>query len=121
MSLRAYTRAHSGVTVIELEGAVTLGDGSAVLRDVIVKAVEDGHKAILVDLEAVDYIDSAGLGQLVGCNASARARGAELKLVHLQKKIHGLLQLTKLITIFETFEDEEEAVRSFQRSATAEA
>jgi anti-anti-sigma factor len=110
---------HSGVAVIEFEGPITLGQGSAHLRDTVMKAIADGHKNILLDLEGVSYIDSGGLGELVSCYAVADARGADVKLVHLQ--VHGLLQLTKLITVFETFEDEEQAVRSFTRSAAAEA
>ena len=121
MSLRAYTRVHSGVAVIEFEGPITLGEGSALLRERVMKAVADGHKGILLDLEGVSYIDSGGLGELVSCNAVADARGADVKLVHLQKRVHGLLQLTKLITVFETFEDEEQAVHSFLRSNAAEA
>ncbi|HYI93275.1 MAG TPA: STAS domain-containing protein [Bryobacteraceae bacterium] len=114
MSLQAYTRIDSGVAVIELEGNVTLGKGSSLMRDAIHDALGKGHKNILLDLENVGYIDSAGLGELVGCNALADAKGADIKLVHLQKKVKGLLQITKLITIFETFEDENLAVKSFQ-------
>ncbi len=109
------------MAVIELEGSLTLGESLPVLREAVLQAVEKGYKAILLDMEGVNYIDSAGLGELVGCNSTADGRGADLKLLHLQKKVHGLLQLTKLITVFETFESEEEGVRSFQRSAAAEA
>jgi anti-sigma B factor antagonist len=112
---------HSGVAVIEFEGPITLGEGSALLRERVMKAVAEGHKGILLDLEGVSYIDSGGLGELVSCNAVADARGADVKLLHLQKRVHGLLQITKLITVFETFEDEEQAIRSFSRSRAAEA
>lgn len=114
MTLRAYTRLDSGVAVIELDGRITLGDGSTLLRGSIEKALEQGHKSILLDFEGVDYIDSSGLGELVGGNAAAISKGAKIKLVHLQKKVRGLLQITKLMTIFETFDDENVAVRSFQ-------
>jgi anti-sigma B factor antagonist len=115
--LRAYTRIDTGVAVIEFDGDVTLGEGSSFLRDTITQALAQGHKNILLDLENVSYIDSAGLGELVGCNSLARSQGAAIKLVYLNKKVRGLLQITKLITIFETFDDETIAVRSF-RAAT---
>jgi len=111
----------SGVAVVEFDGKITLGEGSSLLRETLDRVLSEGHKNILIDLEGVSYIDSAGLGELVGCSASARARGAGIKLVHLQKKIQGLLQITKLITIFETFTDEDEAVRSFKRVTSAQA
>jgi anti-sigma B factor antagonist len=113
--LQAYTRIDSGVAVLEFNGEVTLGQGAGLLRDTIVRALQQGHKKILLDLEEVSYIDSAGLGELVGCRPLARAQGAEIKLVHLQKRVQGLLQITKLITIFETFDDEYKAVQSFQQ------
>jgi len=121
MSLRAYTRIDSGVAVIELDGNITLGEGSSLLRETIQNVLAQGHKSILLDFEDVGYIDSAGLGELVGSNTLARAKGADVKLVHLQKKIQGLLQITKLITIFETFENENVAVKSFQRTNSAQA
>jgi anti-sigma B factor antagonist len=121
MKLRAYTRVDRGVAVIELMGSIVLGDGLTLLRDMINSAIQEGYKNILLDLEEVSYIDSAGLGELVSCNALVDAQGGDLKLVHLQKKIRGLLQITKLITIFETFEDETEALLSFQRAKAAPA
>ena len=120
MSLQVYTRIDSGVAVIELDGNVTLGEGSSLLRDTIQDALAQGHKNILLDLENVGYIDSGGLGELVGRKASADAKGVDIKLVHLQKKVKGLLQITKLITIFETFEDENVAVKSFHRASSAQ-
>jgi len=109
----------SGVAVIEFNGDVTLGQGAGLLRDTIFHELEQGQKKILVDLEEVSYIDSAGLGELVGCRSLAGKNGAEIKLVHLQKRVKGLLQITKLITIFETFDDEYKAVRSFQQTNSA--
>jgi anti-sigma B factor antagonist len=119
MKLRAYTRVDRGVAVIEFEGSVVLGDGLTLLRDMVTGALGEGYKNILLDLEGVSYIDSAGLGELVSCNALVDGHGGDVKLVHLQKKIKGLLQITKLITIFETFEDENEAIRSFKRTNAA--
>ena len=109
-----------GVAVIEFDGKITLGDGSGLLRDTVTQAITDGHKNVLLDLEGVSYIDSAGLGELVGCNSFAKTHAATIRLVHLQKKIHDLLQITKLITIFDTFDDEDEAVRSFGRTNSAQ-
>jgi len=121
MSLRAYTRLDSGVAVVELDGRILLGDGASFLRETVEQVLDAGHKNVLLDLEGVSYIDSAGLGELVACNKLAHSRGANIKLVHLQKKIKDLLQITKLITIFETFMDENEAVQSFNRSNSTQA
>jgi anti-sigma B factor antagonist len=120
MSLQAYTRMDRGVAVVELDGKITLGDGASLLRDTLNQAIADGHKNILLDLEGVSYIDSAGLGELVGCNSFAKTHGATVRLVHLQKKIQGLLQITKLITLFDTFDDEDIAVRSFNRTTSTQ-
>ena len=119
--LRAYTRLDNGVAVIELEGGLTLGDGLALLRETVTSAFTEGHPNVLLDLEGVSQIDSAGLGELVSCSVLADARGGDVKLLHLQKKIRNVLQVTKLITIFEAFEDEREAIRSFQRVVAAPA
>jgi len=116
MKLRAYTRVDSGVAVIELEGAITLGNGLDLLRDMVTRALDEGFTGVLLDLENVVNIDSAGLGELVSLNALAGARGGNVKLLHLQKKVQGLMQITKLITIFEAFEDERAAIRSFGRA-----
>lgn len=121
MKLRAYTRVDSGVAVVELEGQIVLGDSLSLLREMVNGALAQGYNKILFDLEGVSYIDSAGLGELVGCNALADSRGGDLKLVHLQKKIQGLLQITKLITVFETFDDERAAILSFQQASAAQA
>ncbi|HYP07730.1 MAG TPA: STAS domain-containing protein [Bryobacteraceae bacterium] len=121
MKLRAYTRVDSGVAVIELEGEIVLGDGLGLLREVVTDALAQGYTNLLLDLEGVSYIDSAGLGELVSCNALADGRGGDMKLVHLQKKIKGLLQITKLITVFETYENEREAIQSFGRANAAQA
>ena len=119
MSLRAYSRLDTGVAVIEFTGKVTLGQGAAFLRESITQTLADGYRNILLDLEHVTYIDSAGLGELVNCSKIARRQGADIRLVNLQKKINDLLQITKLTTLFQTFEDEYEAVRSFHQSGTA--
>ena len=120
MRLRAFTRIDSGVAVIELDGNITLGEGSSLLRASIEQALAQGYKSILIDFEGVDYIDSSGLGELVACNPLAGANGARIKLVNLQKRVHGVMQLTKLVTIFETFEDENVAVKSFRHTNSAQ-
>jgi anti-sigma B factor antagonist len=114
MSLRTSTNVRDGVAVVKLNGDITLGEASSQLRDIVRQTLADGHKSILLDLGGVAYIDSAGLGELVGCHAGANEQGAQFKLVHLQKKVQGLMQITKLTTVFESFEDEAEALRSFQ-------
>jgi anti-anti-sigma factor len=121
MKLRAYTRVDTGVAVIELEGAISLGDGLVILRNLVTGALTVGYKNILLDLEGIAYVDSAGLGELVHCHGLARAGGGDVRLVHLQKKIRGLMQITKLTTVFETFEDERKAIQSFQRANVAPA
>ena len=121
MKLRAFTRVDCGVAVVELEGKIILGDGLDLLRELVTGALTEGYKNILLDLEGVTYIDSAGLGELVHCNRLAGKGGGDMKLVHLQKRVRGLLQISKLITIFETFEDEHQAIQSFQRANAAPA
>jgi anti-sigma B factor antagonist len=113
MSLKTSTTVRQNVALVSLAGDITLGEASGQLRDVVKEALASGHKAVLLDLGGVGYIDSAGLGELVGCYATAKKQGATLKLLNLQKKVRGLMQITKLTTVFEFFEDESEAVRSF--------
>ena len=102
-----------GVALVRLEGDITLGESSGQLRDAVRSALAAGHKSILLDLGGVSYIDSAGLGELVGSYATAGNQGATLKLLHVQKKVQGLMQITKLYTVFDAHEDEAAALRSF--------
>jgi anti-sigma B factor antagonist len=113
MALKATITSQSDVTIIRLDGKITLGDGSGVLRETVAKAFADGVTKVLLDLGGVSYIDSAGLGELVGCYTSAKHKGATLKLLHLQKRVEGLMQMTKLYLLFATFEDESAAIQSF--------
>jgi anti-sigma B factor antagonist len=119
MSLKTSTDIQDKVAIVRLSGNITLGEASGQLRDVVRQTLAAGHKSVLLDLGGVAYIDSAGLGELVGAYATASNQGATLKLLNLQKKVEGLMQITKLTTIFETFEDEAEAVRSARGSGTA--
>ena len=102
------------IPVLDLKGRITLGEGSVQIRDVIRDLVGKGQRSILLNLGDVSYIDSSGLGELVAAYTTARNVGAELKLLNLSKKVHDLLQLTKLYTVFETYDDESIAIASFK-------
>jgi len=102
------------VTVLDLSGRITLGEGSVQLRDSIRDLIGKGQKRILLDLGDVNYIDSSGLGELVSAFTSAKNQGATLKLLKLTKKVHDLLQLTKLYTVFDIYDDEASAIASFK-------
>jgi anti-sigma B factor antagonist len=115
MTLRTKTRYENGVAIIELSGRITLGEASGTLRDTVKNVLAQGNRRILLDLGGVSYVDSGGLGELVSCFTSATAQRAAMKLLHLQTKVSGLMQITKLSTIFETYEDEKAALRSFER------
>jgi anti-sigma B factor antagonist len=114
----ASTRRVDNITIIDLRGRITLGAGTGELRELVREAMEHGPNIIL-NLSGVDYVDSAGLGEMVGAYTTVANRGGAVKLLNPQKKLDGLLQLTKLYTVFETFNDEAEAVRSFEQAAGA--
>jgi anti-sigma B factor antagonist len=117
MSLSINTRHSNGVAIVDLDGRITLGEGTGLLRDTVKDALAKGEKNILLNLGSVSYIDSAGLGELVGCSTTVKNAGGTLKLLQLQKKIKDLMQITKLHTIFEVMEDEATAVKSFAAGA----
>jgi anti-sigma B factor antagonist len=119
VSLKTSTDVRQNVAIVRLAGDITLGEASGQLRDAVKETLAAGHKAVLLDLGGVAYIDSAGLGELVGCYATASKHEATLKLLNLQKKVQGLMQITKLTTVFETFENEADAIRSLQGAGTA--
>ncbi|MGB7845145.1 MAG: STAS domain-containing protein [Candidatus Acidiferrum sp.] len=109
------TRREVGVvTIIDLSGRIALGEGSALLRKTIRDLVEDGQTKILLNLGDVNYIDSSGIGELVSGFTAVRNRSGELKLLNLTKKVHDLLQITKLFTVFDVFTDEPTAVDSYR-------
>ena len=114
MSLRATHRDAGPVTVVDLSGRITLGDGSALLRKTIRGLLADERKKILLNLADVDYIDSSGIGELVSAFTTVRNQGGELKLLNLTKKVHDLLQITKLYTVFDIKDDEAVAIQSFK-------
>ena len=113
MSMKASTRQVDGVTVVDLSGRITLGEGSVVLRDTVKDLLSKGQKKILLNLGDVSYIDSSGIGELVSAFTSVRNQGGELKLLHLTKKVHDLLQITKLYTVFDVKDDEAGAISAF--------
>ncbi len=114
MSLRATHRDVGPITVVDLSGRITLGDGSALLRKTIRGLLEDQRKKILLNLADVDYIDSSGIGELVSGFTAVKNHGGDLKLLQLTKKVRDLLQITKLYTVFDVYSDEGAAVGSFR-------
>lgn len=117
MSLKATTRTTEGVTIIDLSGRVTLGEAAGTLRDAVRTALDSGQKKILLNLGDVSYVDSAGLGEMVGTFTTAANAGGQLKLLNVQKKLKDLLQITKLYTVFPAFDNEQEAIKSFSAAA----
>ena len=105
------------VMVVDLKGKITLGEGDELLKDKVNSLVNQGHKKIVLNLAGVPYIDSAGLGEIVRTYTTVSRQGGSLKLLNLTKRIADLLSITKLLTVFETFDSESEAVGSFQASA----
>ncbi|HZU33626.1 MAG TPA: STAS domain-containing protein [Candidatus Angelobacter sp.] len=115
MSMKATNRQVDGVTIVDMSGRITLGEGSVVLRDTIRDLVGKGQKKILLNLGDVTYIDSSGIGELVSAFTAVRREGGELKLLNLTKKVHDLLQITKLYTVFDIKDDEAGAIQSFSK------
>lgn len=114
MSVNLTTRQVGDVTVVDAVGRITLGEGSSLLREDLRQMIGKGQKKILLNLAEVSYIDSSGIGELVSGFTTVTNQGGELKLLNLTKRVHDLLQITKLYTVFEVFDDEAAAVRSFQ-------
>jgi anti-sigma B factor antagonist len=114
MDLKASSREIGDVTVIDLDGRITLGDGSALLRDLIRENLNKGHVKLLLNLAGITYLDSTGLGELVSGYRLVKSNGGELKLLNLNKKVSDLLQVTRLYTVFDIHNDETLAVASFQ-------
>jgi anti-sigma B factor antagonist len=106
-------RVVNNVTVLDLKGKMTLGEGDELLKDKINSLLQQDRKQIVLNLEGVPYIDSAGLGEIVRTYTTVSRQGGKLKLVNLTKRITDLLSITKLLTVFETFESEQDAIRSF--------
>lgn len=113
MSVRLSTRQVGDVTVVDVSGRITLGEGSSTLREGIRELLAKGQRKILLNLGDVSYIDSSGIGELVSGYTSVTNAGGQLKLVNLTKRVNDLLQITKLYTIFDIYDNEITAVRSF--------
>ena len=107
-------RALENVVVLDLKGKLTIGEGDVLLKETVQKLMDQGHNKLLLNLEDVPYVDSAGLGEIVRTYTTVSRQGGSLKLVNLTKRITDLLAITKLLTVFDTFESEAEAVSSFQ-------
>ncbi|MFL6352976.1 MAG: STAS domain-containing protein [Bryobacteraceae bacterium] len=113
MSVKLTSRQVGDVTVIDAAGRITLGEGASAFRDMIRDLAAKGNKKILLNLSEVSYIDSSGIGEMVSGFTTVTNNGGQLKLVGLSKRVKDLLQITKLYTVFEAFDEEPEAVRSF--------
>jgi anti-sigma B factor antagonist len=114
MELRATYRDAGMITVVDISGRITLGEGSALLRRTVRELLDDQRTRIVLNLADVNYIDSSGIGELVSAFTAVKNRGGEMKLLHLTKKVHDLLQLTKLFTVFDVYSDEPTAIGSFR-------
>jgi anti-sigma B factor antagonist len=108
-------RAVDGVTILDLQGKMLIGEGDELLREKINQLVENGTERIVLNLAEVPYVDSAGLGEIVRCYTTVSRKNGKLKLLHLTKRIHDLLSITKLLTVFETYDTEEKPSRVSQQ------
>jgi len=117
MALQISNREVNGVTVVELDGRVVLGEETNKLREAVKELVSQGQKKIVLDVKNVTMIDSSGLGALVAAHASAQSAGASLRLCNLGAHFNQLLQITKLLTVFEVSQTQEDAVSAFSKSA----
>ena len=114
MALQGTCREINDVAIIDFSGKITLGEGSSTLRRTIKELIDKGHRKIVLNLYDVDYIDSSGIGELVSGYTTVRNASGELKLLHLTKRAHDLLQITRLFTVFDVQSDEDTALRSFR-------
>jgi anti-sigma B factor antagonist len=114
VNLKTSLRQVDGVNIVDCSGRITLGEGSIVLRDIVRDLLGKGNKKILLNLGDVNYIDSSGIGELVSAFTTVKNQGGELKLLNLTKKVHDLLQITKLYTVFDVRDDEASAIKAFR-------
>jgi len=117
MQLKLSKRTVDGILVITCSGRIVFGDESSLLRDEVKTAIQEGNKRILLNLGDVNYIDSGGLGTLVSLDATAGNAGATIKLANLTKRVGDLLQVTKLLTVFEVHNSEYDALEAFRKAA----
>jgi len=111
--MKTTIRTKGDVAILDLKGKITIGEGDVLLRENIENLLNDGKLKIILNLAKVNYMDSSGVGELVGTFTTVNNRNGKMKLLNLTDKIHDLLQITQLLTVFECFTDEEEAVESF--------
>jgi anti-sigma B factor antagonist len=119
MSVKIDFRENSGVSIVDVAGRVTLGDGAGPLREALRDLARNGHKQILLNLAGITYLDSSGIGVLVSAFATMNKMGGHLKLLHLTTRVKDLLLITKLLTVFEVYDDEATAVASFTAAEAA--
>ena len=115
MSFKATARDIRDITVVDISGRITLGEGSAMMREMVKDMTGKGQLKVVLNLAEVTYIDSSGIGELVSAFTTVKNHGGELKLLNLTKKVHDLLQITKLFTVFEVHNDESSALGSFRK------
>jgi anti-sigma B factor antagonist len=111
--MKIVERQVSDVSILDLQGKILIGEGDDVLRDAVSRLVDSGKTKILLNLADVPYVDSAGLGEIVRCYTTVSRKGGKLKLINLTNKIRDLLSITKLLTVFETYDTEDQGVKSF--------
>ena len=114
MALQGTCREIGDIAIVDLSGKITLGEGSSMLRKTIRELIDRGHRKIVLNLSDVDDIDSSGIGELVSGYTTVRGVEGELKLLHLTRRVHDLLQITRLFTVFDVQSDEDSALRSFR-------
>jgi len=114
VALQGTRRQLGDVTIVDFSGKITLGEGSAMLRNTVRELINSGSKKILLSLYDVDYIDSSGIGELVSAYTTVKNASGEMKLLHLTKRVHDILQITRLFTVFDVQSDESVAIRSFK-------
>jgi anti-sigma B factor antagonist len=117
--MKVTIRQVDSVTVVDVSGRITLGEGCTQLRELVRDQLSKGNKWILLNLADVTYIDSSGIGELVSAFTGVAKQGGALKLLHLTKKVHDLLQITKLYTVFDVHDDEARAIGSFEKTPSA--
>ena len=111
--MKTTIRTEGDVAILDLKGKITIGEGDVMLRENIENLLKEGKKNIILNLAKVSYMDSSGVGELVGTFTTVNNRGGKMKLLNLTDKIQDLLQITQLLTVFECFSDEDEAVGSY--------
>ena len=115
MSMKVQTRQVDGVTILDLSGQIKLGEGSVTIRDAVRDLLAKGQKKVLLNMGEINYIDSSGVGELVSAFTTVRNAGGEMKLLNLTKRVHDVLQITKLYTVFDIWDDETRAITAFPK------